>query len=152
MNPLAYNFEPCIQDIPDKIAFIHFTRLAKLAFKVSPLSKYVPVATPKKRSGVRWTAEDLQLLLRKVLQAQTSVDLVENIRTIEVDWDGIAAGKEFGERRGKNLREQFQRAVYPALVDEMEPEAILHYRRELLSAIREQGVHSRLDINWQQLE
>jgi len=140
------------QDIPNKIAFVHFSRLVKLAFNSSPLSKYVPVATPKKTCRVRWTAEDLQLLLRRVLQAQSSVDLVENIQTIEVDWDGIAASKEFGDRSGKNLREQFQRAVFPALVDELEPEAILHYRRELLTAIREQGAHSRLEINWRQLE
>merc|ERR1712105_419639 len=45
-----------------------------------------------------------------------------------------------------------QRTLFPALVDELEPEAILHYRRELLTAIREQGVHSRQEIHWGHLE
>ena len=48
------------------------------------------------------------------------MDQIENISIIQVDWDGIAASTEFGERSGKMLREQFQRTVYPALVDELE--------------------------------
>ena len=48
------------------------------------------------------------------------MDQIENISIIQVDWDGIAATMEFGERSGKMLREQFQRTVYPALVDELE--------------------------------
>ena len=124
----------------------------KLALKTSPLSKYVPVAAAKKVSRVKWTAEDHQLLLRRVLEAQKSVDQPENIRTEEVDWDSIAAIQAFGERTGKNLREQFQRTLYPALVDELEATDILHYRHNLLTAIREQGVHSRQEIDWGKLQ
>ena len=149
----SYNSLPRGQDIPNKIAFIHFSRLVKLALKASPLSNYVPVAAAKKVSRVKWTAEDHNLLLRLVLDQQQSVDLPENISTEVVNWDTIAASTEaFGERTGKNLREQFQRAVYPALVDELDATSILHYRRELLTAIRQQGAHSRREIDWGKLQ
>ena len=140
------------QDIPNKIAFINFSRLIKLAFQTSPISKYVPVVTPKKFTRVQWTAEEHQLLLRRVLEAQVTVDLIENINIMVVDWDGIAASMNFGERTGKNLREQFQRTIFPALVDELEPRSILNYRQNLLTAIRDQGAHSRQQIDWAQLQ
>ena len=71
---------------------------------------------------------------------------------MEVDWEGIAASLDFGDRSGKNLREHFQRTIFPALVDELEARPILIYRRNLLTAIREQGAQSRKDIDWAQLQ
>ena len=80
------------------------------------------------------------------------MNLIENISIMEVDWDGIAASKDFGDRSGKNLKEQFQRTIYPALVDELEARSILLYRQNLLTAIREQGPHCRQQIDWAQLQ
>jgi len=133
------------QDIPNKIAFIHFCRLIKLAFKTSPLSKYVPVGRKVNRL---WTAEDHNLLLRYVLMSQTSVTTVEEIDLQKVDWDGIAATNDFGDRTGKNLREHFQRSLYSLLVEELDATSLLEYRRDLLTAIVKQGAHSKEAIDW----
>ena len=123
-----------------------------MALKTSPLSKYVPVTTAKKFTRVQWTAEKHFLLLRLVLKDHISVDQPENISVETVDWKSIAATNKFGDRTGKNLREQFQRTLYPALVDEMDATSILHYRRDLLTAIRQQGARSRQDIDWGRLQ
>ena len=70
----------------------------------------------------------------------------------QVDWDACVESGKFGTRSRQNLREHWQRRLYPALVMETDIKEMMEFRRRLLQEIRKQGATIRNDIDWDKLE
>ena len=140
------------QDITNKIAFTNYNRLLKLVLDSPILNKYTPVEVKKTRKCPKWTHDEDKVLLSHVLHCHSSVERIDQLLNQQADWDEIASTADFPDRSGKSLREHWQRSVYPALVDELEPRENLLYKKQLLQAMKAENVRSRTEVDWEKLE
>ena len=140
------------QDIPDKIAFIHYKRLLHLVLRQTDQTNK---AKEKKIKTIgRWSFKESKKLIKSVLMSQgrSEVKSFEDIKPGDVDWEMIARTRFSGARSGKNIKDHFKRTITAAILEELEPRQRLLYRKKLLKEIKKQKIESRREIDWDTLE
>jgi len=100
----------------------------------------------KKRSAKKWTRDENEFLIEWVISG--SGPRVEDVDPMKVDWEG--ASESLG-RDIQNVREHWCRTIQPILAEDVEPEAILMFRKELLEKVVKSGAGNRKDISWASL-
>ena len=83
--------------------------------------------------------------------AQVNIDNVADIETMHVDWYKLVEDQRFRGRSRQNIREHWEQRIYPALVEDLDIQELLHYRLNLVSKIIEQGATFRCEIDWDEL-
>jgi len=153
------------QDIPQKLAAVHCLRLIKLVLgksylfrhssaeittpsegsshRIPPTNKDVVPCKAKAKSVKKWTLEEDKVLVDLV--TEEGVLRVEDVDPMKVDWAGIAG--EF-DRKLQYVREHWARVVQPVLVEDIEVDSIMDYRRRLLEEVIKMKAGHKKDINW----
>jgi len=100
----------------------------------------------KKRIAKKWTPDEDKFLIEWVIRG--SGPKVEDVDPMKVDWEGAS---ESLERDIQNVREHWSRTIQPVLLEDVEPVAILMFRKELLEEVVKSKAGNRRDIDWASL-